>query len=222
MLVSGPQQALLRLEPDGSLSTYADLSGVTDGGCNDIVVDGRGNAYVNNVGFDFASGPPPGPTAPGHVVLVPADGSAPRRVADDLAFPNGMAVTPDNATLVVAESYRSRLTAYAIAADGSLSSRRTWAELGEDNPDGICLDATGAAWYADVPHQRCVRVADGGDVLDTVDLDRGGFACMLGDGPSLYAVTAVWPGVERMAEADWQGQVVSTPAPAGRGGWPGN
>jgi sugar lactone lactonase YvrE len=222
VLVSGPQQALLRLEADGSLATYADLAGVTEGGCNDIVVDGRGNAYVNNVGFDFAAGPPEGPTAPGYVVLVPADGSAPRRVADDLAFPNGMAVTADNATLVVAESYRSRLTAYDIADDGSLSGKRTWAELGADNPDGICLDATGAAWYADVPHQHCVRVREGGEVLDTVSLDRGGFACMLADEPELHAVTARWPGVEGMAEADWQGQVVRTHSPAGRGGWPGN
>jgi sugar lactone lactonase YvrE len=222
VLVSGPGQALMRLDADGTLGTYADLSSVTEVGCNDIVIDGRGNAYVNNVNFDFATGPPPGDVAPGFVVLVPADGSDPRVVADDLAFPNGMVVTPDNATLVVAESYRNQLTAYDIAADGSLSRRRAWAHLGEDNPDGICLDASGAAWYADVPHQHCVRVAEGGEVLATVELDRGGFACMLGDGPTLYAVAARWPGVSGLADADWQGLVACAPAPAPRAGWPGN
>jgi len=224
IVVSGPQRALLRADADGALTPYADLSALTDVGCNDLVIDGRGNAYVNNVNFDFAAGPPPGEVAPGFVILVPADGSDPRVVAEDLAFPNGMAVAPDNGMLVVAESYRNQLTAYDITEDGSLENRRVFAHLGEDNPDGICLDAEGAAWYADVPHQHCVRVREGGEVLDRVPLDRGGFACMLGGsgGTSLYAVTARWPGMEAMAGADWQGQVVSATAPAPRAGWPGN
>ena len=127
ILVSGPQRALLRAQPDGTLTTYGDLSNFSAYGSNDIVIDGRGNAYVNNGNFDFASGPPPGPTAPGHVVLVPAEGE-PRMVAEDLAFPNGMAVLPDNRTLVVAESYRAQLTAFAIEDDGSLGDRRVFAE----------------------------------------------------------------------------------------------
>jgi len=224
VVVSGPERALLVVDADGDLTPYADLAAVTEVGCNDIVIDGRGNAYVNNVNFDFAAGPPAGDRAPGFVILVPADGSGARVVADDLAFPNGMAVTPDNGTLVVAESCRNQLTAYSIADDGTLGDRRIFAHLGEDNPDGICLDADGAAWYADVPHQHCVRVREGGEVLDRVPLDRGGFACMLG-GPArttLYAVTAQWPGMDGMAGADWQGQVVSAAAPAPRAGWPGN
>lgn len=224
IVASGPERALLRADADGTLTPYADLSALTDLGCNDIVIDGRGNAYVNNVNFDFAAGPPAGEVAPGFVLLVPADGGVPRRVAYDLDFPNGMAVTPDNSTLVVAESYRNQLTAYDITEDGSLENRRVFAHLGEDNPDGICLDAEGAAWYADVPHQHCVRVREGGEVLDRVPLDRGGFACMLGgtDGTTLYAVTARWPGMEAMATADWKGQVVSATASASRAGWPGN
>ena len=111
--------------------------------------------------------------------LVPADGTA-RIVAEDLAFPNGMAVSADNRTLVIAESYRCQLTAFDIAEDGSLSGRRTFAELGEDPPDGICFDAEGAIWYADVPHKHCVRVREGGDLLDVVEFDRGAFACILG------------------------------------------
>ena len=179
VLVSNKERALLTLEPDGGLAGYADLSSLSPFGCNDIVVDGRGNAYVNSGNFDFAAGPPQGPVLPGFVALVGADGT-PRIVAEDIAFPNGMAVTVDNRTLVVADSYRHHLLGFDIATDGGLVGRRVWADLGEDAPDGICLDADGAAWYADVPHQHCVRAGQGGEVLATVPLDRGGFACMLG------------------------------------------
>ncbi|MDH2412655.1 SMP-30/gluconolactonase/LRE family protein [Nocardioides sp. CER19] len=220
LLVSGPERALLTLEEDGSLSRYADLSALSPYGCNDIVVDGRGNAYVNGAGFDFAQGPPPGDRQPGFVAVVRPDGAA-AVVADDIAFPNGMAVTADGRTLVVADSYRSQLLGFDIGDDATLSNRRVWAELGGDNPDGICLDADGAAWYADVPHQHCVRVAEGGAVLATVDLDRGGFACMLGDS-DLYVVGARWPGAAALAtHADWDGRVWRVPAPAAGAGWPG-
>ena len=224
VLVSNEATALLRSDGHGGLETYADLAPFSPRGSNDVVVDGRGNAYVNSPNFDFAAGPPAGETSPGHVVLVPADGPA-RIVADDLAFPNGMAVSADHRTLVVAESYRCRLIAFDIAEDGSLDGRRTFAELGEDPPDGICFDAEGAIWYADVPHQHCVRVAEGGRRLDVVELDRGAFACMLGgpDGRTLFAVGARWPGAAGLGDPtwDWAGQVVSTPAPAPRAGWPG-
>ena len=226
LLVSGPEHALLELRPDGTTISYADLGGLSPYGCNDIVIDGRGNAYVNNGNLDFATGPPPGDRAPGFVALVRPDGSA-TVVADDVAFPNGMAVTPDNATLIVAESYRSRLTAFSINVDGSLGERRVWADLGDGVPDGICIDADGAVWYADVPNQRCVRVREGGDVLDRVQLDRGGFACMLGREPTeprLYIVAAHWPGAQRLTDPThlWDGQALSVPAPAASAGWPGN
>jgi sugar lactone lactonase YvrE len=119
-----------------------------------------------------------------------------------------MALTADGSTLVVADSYRSQLVAFDIADDGSLSGRRVWADLGTDNPDGICLDAEGAAWYADVPHQRCVRVAEGGQVLRTIELDRGGFACAI-DGATLYVVAAHWPGPADLPTfTDWDGQLL--------------
>jgi sugar lactone lactonase YvrE len=226
LLVSGPEHALLALAPDGTTSSYAGLGHLSPYGCNDIVVDGRGNAYVNNGNFDFAKGPPAGERAPGFVALVRPDGSA-TAVADDLAFPNGMAVTPDNGTLIVAESYRNRLTGFAINADGTLGQRRVWADLGAGVPDGICVDADGAVWYADVPNAWCRRVAEGGQVLATVDLDRGGFACILGapaSGPTLYVVAAHWPGGERLGDPThvWDGQALSLPAPAAAAGWPGN
>jgi sugar lactone lactonase YvrE len=222
VLVSNQAHALLTLESDGMLAQYADLSGLTAFGCNDIVVDGRGNAYVNSGNFEFAAGPPDGPVAPGFVALVTPDGSA-TVVAEDISFPNGMAVSADGQTLVVADSYRHHLVGYRIAADGTLSNRRVWADLGAAAPDGICLDAEGAAWYADVPHQHCVRVAEGGEVLDTVPLDRGGFACMLGgaDGRSLYIVAARWPGMAGLTgDAPWDGQVLRTNVAVPGAGWP--
>jgi sugar lactone lactonase YvrE len=222
VLTSSSQRALLRLSADGTLTRFADLSALSPHGANDIVIDGRGNTYVNNVNFDFAAGPPAGDPAPGFVALV-KDGRA-RVVADDLAFPNGMAVTADNATLIVAESYRHRLTAFDIGADGSLSNRRVWAEVGGHSPDGICLDRDGAAWYADVGAGCCVRVCRSGEVLDRIQLDRGAFACMLGgdDRSTLFVLAAHWPGAEHfMDQTAWEGTVFSTPAPTPGAGWPG-
>jgi sugar lactone lactonase YvrE len=223
VLASGPERALLRASPDGVLKPYADLSALSPYGSNDIVVDGRGNTYVNNIGFDFAAGRPEGDTPPGFVTLVTPH-AQPRVVAVDLAFPNGMAVTPDNATLIVAESYRHQLTAFDIVADGALANRRVWAHVGEHSPDGICLDRDGAAWYADVGDRCCVRVAEGGAVLNRVQLDRGAFACMLGgtDRRTLFIAAANWPGAERfMDHTAWNGTIVSALAPSPGAGWPG-
>ncbi len=215
LLVSSADRAVLRREPDGSLVRHADLAPVSTEPWNDIVVDGRGNAYVNGIGFDF----PGGDVAPGQVVLVAPDGTV-TPVAGDLAFPNGMAVTADGTTLLVAESYAERLTAYTIADDGSLTDRRVWAATPGDHPDGICLDATGAAWYADVGNRHCVRVREGSEVLGAVVLDRGAFACALSRGPDpqLYVVGQDWGGPD--AVGGTTGQVVSVPAPAPGAGWP--
>src|SRR5215213_341914 len=217
LIVSGPEGALLRREPDGTLLTHADLSGLSDHPWNEMVVDGRANAYINNIGFAF----PDGEFAPGTVALLTPDGSV-RQVADGVAFPNGMAVTPDNSTLIVAESYASRLTAFDIAAEGTLSGKRVWADLGDGFPDGICLDAEGAVWYADVPNKRCVRVRKGGEVMQTIELDRGCFACMLGgiEGTTLFMVAQEWSGTESTAEGKRTGQLLTISAPAPGAGWP--
>jgi sugar lactone lactonase YvrE len=216
VIVSSPDGRLLRREPDGSLVTHADLGSP---GWNDIVVDGRGNAYVNRPGFNPMAGEP---VRPGFVFLVAADGSV-RQVAGDIAFPNGMAVTADNSTLIVADSYGHSLVAFDIGADGGLSRRRVWADLGTGVPDGICTDAQDAVWYADVPGQRCVRVAEGGAVLQTVELDRGGFACALGGpgGTTLFIVAAEWRGMtgSEMVRAD-SGQVLATEVDVPGAGWP--
>ena len=217
LVTTGPEGRLLRQQPDGSLVDHADLTDLAFEGLNEIVVDGRGNVYVNG-GNDFD---PPEGVVPGGIALVTPDGDV-RQVADRLAFPNGMAVTPDNATLIVAESHARCLTAYDIAADGGLSNRRVWADVGDDPPDGICIDAEGAVWYADVPHGRCVRVREGGQILQTVDVDRGCFACMLGgpDGSTLFIAAAKWRGPERFFDQPYSGQVLAVDAPAPGAGWP--
>jgi sugar lactone lactonase YvrE len=218
LVVSGREGLLLRRESDGSLITHADLSGLSDRGWNELVVDGRGNAYINGGGFDLLAGEE---FAPGIVALVTPDGSA-RQVADGIAFPNGMVVTPDNSTLIVAESYVKRLTAFDLAADGGLSSRRVWADLQDGVPDGICLDAEGAVWYGDVPNKRCVRVREGGEVLQTVELDRGCFACALGaaDRRTLFMMATEWSGPANMFDEPRTGQVLAVEAPAPGVGWP--
>ena len=219
LLVSAREGLLLRREPDGSLVTHGDLTGVSDPPPgNELVVDGRGDAYVNGPGFDMMAG---ADFAPGGVALVTPDGSS-RQVADGIAFPNGMLVTPDNSTLIVADFYAKCLTAFDIAADGSLANRRVWADLGDGVPDGICLDAEGAVWYGDVPNKRCVRVREGGEVLETIELDRGCFACALGgaDRSTLFMMAQEWRGPEGMLEEPRTGQVLTAEAPAPGVGWP--
>jgi len=218
LINSAAHKAVLTLTDDGELETYADLSALARvPPNNEIVVDGRGNAYVNGGGFDMMAGEPP---APGIIALVTPDGTA-TQVADGIEFGNGMAITPDNRTLIVGESYASRLTAFDIAADGTLSNRRVWADLGEDPPDGICLDADGAVWYADVPHHQCVRVREGGEVLQRIEVDRGCFACMLGgeDRDTLFIVAREWDPKD-FAAGNGSGQILTAITSTIHAGWP--
>ena len=193
LAVSGREGLLLRRQPNDELVTHGDLRSI-DPLFNELVVDARGSAYVNGASL----------------AVVTVDGAV-RKEAGDLAFGNGMAITDDGGTLIVAESHGHRLTAFDIGTDGRLSGRRVWADLGDAAPDGICLDAEGACWYADVPNQRCVRVREGGKVLDVIEADRGCFSCMLGgdDGRTLYVGAAEWFGMDRIAETAGTGQILS-------------
>lgn len=208
---------LLGHEPDGSVVHHADLSDLA-GDWNELVVDGRGNIYVNGrCEFDFSGAPPQG-----IIALATPKGSV-RQVAGGIAFPNGMVVTPDNRTLIIAESIAAKLTAFDIEPDGSLSNRRTWADgIGAD---GICLDAEGAVWAQSGPMETaCTRIREGGEVLERVELDRSPFACMLGgpDGRTLFILAAEWRGFEHIDEAiaDRTGQVLVVEAPSPHAGWP--
>ena len=208
LIVDGPTGRLLRQEADGTLTTFADLTTTGAPPFNEIVVHASGVSYVNG--------------GPGIVGVWP-DGQV-RQVASDLMFPNGMALLDDGRTLVVADSHAKQLIGFAVGADGMLADRRIWAEL-EYAPDGICADADGAVWVATVPGQRCVRVQRGGAVLDTIPIDRGCFACMLGgpDGTTLFIAAARWHGMEvAMRQGpDWTGQLIAVPGqPAPHAGCP--
>jgi sugar lactone lactonase YvrE len=221
-LITGPE--LIRVEPDGSRVRHVELSHISPLGWSEITVDGRGNVYVNTINFDFAefnevltSG-----QAPGKIALVTPDGEA-YEVANELAFPNGMVITPDNKTLVVAESFAARLTAFDIADDGTLSNRRFWAE--GVGPDGICLDADGCIWASSANMANdCARIREGGEVLERIDLGRPCFAAMLGgrDRRTLFMLTADWRGTEGVEDVikARTGQVLVVDAPAPGVGWP--
>ena len=222
LVVAGPEQRLLRQEPDGSLIDHADMSGLP-GGLNEIVVDGRGTIYVNG-GNDFY---PDEGVAPGFVAAITPDGVV-RQVAGEIAFPNGMAVTDDNSTLIIAESFAGKLTAFDISEDGGLDNRRTFAEV---LADGICMDAEGAvwtpSWYDNGP--CCLRVAEGGEVLDRVPLGQAGFACALGgpEGRTLFMLSADWhmdedftDNLKRLTEGRRTGQLHTTTVAVPSAGFP--
>ncbi len=194
LVVSMTDRRLLRLDP-GGLVEVADLSAHAPFHCNDMVVDRHGRAYVGNFGFNPYAGESPRATC---VVRVDPDGAM-AVAAAELEFPNGTVITPDGGTLIVAESYGRRLTAFDLAADGTLSGRRTFAELAPSVPDGICLDAEGAVWSADPRHREAIRVAPGGRVLERVSTgERGCYACMLGgsDRRTLFLCTSGASGEE--------------------------
>ena len=176
----------------GTLEPYGDLSPWATGLANDMVVSATGNAYVGNFGFDL-DGWRKGTAeiANTSLVRIAPDGTA-SAAATDMAFPNGTVIFPDGKTLVIAETFAARLTAFDVAADGTLSNRRVWAQLENCAPDGICLDAEGCVWVANATGPECIRVAEGGAVVGRVVTEQPCFACMLGgaDRSTLYAMVA--------------------------------
>jgi sugar lactone lactonase YvrE len=185
LIVDGPRRLLLRLEPNGMLTPVADLDALGEGPANELVVDNAGNTFVNG--------------GQGAIVRITPNGRV-RKVSDALKFPNGMALLDRDRTLVVADSHAQSLIAYDVRGDGSVSAGRVWAEL-EHAPDGICADSDGAIWVATVPGRRCIRVREGGQVLETVVADRGCFACTLGGqgGRTLFIAAAKWRGMDALA-----------------------
>lgn len=189
LVVSMVDKRVLRLELDGSLVTHADLSALAPRRCNDMVVDDRGGAYVGNFGFEIGTDGVTEEPRGTVLIRVEPDGAA-RVVADDLWFPNGMVLVDGGRTLVVAETWRARLTAFDVAADGGLSYRRVWAALDHSvYPDGICLDPAGAIWVASPSTRECLRVASGGDITARVAPGRSVFACATYE-TTLYLCTA--------------------------------
>lgn len=202
LVVSMRDARILRVEPDGSLSVHADLSGHVSGHPNDMVVDASGRAYVGEFGFDLMGG---APLEPARLLRVDPDGTV-TVAAEDMLFPNGSVIT-DDGTLLVCETFGNRVTAFDIAEDGSLTNRRVWAEFGAAPterdlepllgqvvvaPDGCGLDAEGALWIADAVGGRALRVFEGGKIDRTIEPGNGVFACMLGgdDGRTLFLCSA--------------------------------
>lgn len=194
LFVSMVDQKVMRRSPDGEVSEYADLSGHATGHVNDLVVANDGNAWVGNFGFDLMEG---ADLVPAKLMRIDPQGNL-SVAAEDLYFPNGMVITPDQKTLVVGETFGNAMTAFTIADDGELYDRRAWAEFGARpaagpraemlkqlsiGPDGCGLDAEGQIWIADAFNQRCIRVAEGGEITDEIKAPDGlgVFACMLGD-----------------------------------------
>lgn len=214
LVVSVDDRRLLRRR-DGALEVHADLAALASFGCNDLVVDGAGRAWVG--ASDNAGIPRPSPS---ELLLVRPDGTA-SLAAADLAFPNGAVVTPDGGTLIVAETFGHRLTAFTIAADGSLHDRRTWADLGAALPDGICLDAEGAIWFADPGSNACVRVVEGGEERARIRTGDPCFACALGgaDRSTLFLLTSGGTDyVRNRAERPGRISVAEVDVPGA--GWP--
>lgn len=180
LIVSMEDRKLMRLE-NGTLVVHADLSPFARYPCNDMVVDAFGRAYVGNFGFDYAGGEQARATS---LMLVSGEGRV-HRVADGLLFPNGSVITPDGRTLIVAETFGARLTAFDIQPGGGLGNRTVFADFRTRRrgrfPDGICLDEEGAVWVASPSTNECIRVLDGGEVTDRVSTGtESALACMLG------------------------------------------
>jgi sugar lactone lactonase YvrE len=216
LVVSMTDRRLLRLDP-GGLTEVADLSRLASFHCNDMVVDKRGFAYVGNFGFDLIA------RADFHaaeIVLVTPDGQA-RVVAGELAFPNGTVITPDGKTLIVGESAGARLTAFDIQADGSLSRRRSWAEIAPVVPDGICLDAESCIWVASPTTSEVVRVREGGEILSRIPVETNAYACMLGGatGKTLFIATAATHEPEE-AKRLRSARIETVEVDVGRAGYP--
>jgi sugar lactone lactonase YvrE len=199
LIVSMTDRRLLRFE-QGQLVEVADLSELAPYHCNDMVVDRNGRAYIGNYGFDLDGGEEPTGTT---LVCVEPDGEA-WVVVEQMLFPNGIVVTSDNRTLIVAESFGQRLSAYDIDDDGSLGNPRIWADLRPNVPDGICLDDEGAVWVADPAHRGVMRVKEGAGAIDWISTgDRRAIACVLGgrDGRTLFICTATSTDPQKCIDA---------------------
>jgi sugar lactone lactonase YvrE len=227
LIVSMTRRQVLRRSADGAIAVHADLNGIADFHCNDMVVDSRGRAYVGNFGFDLdaeiiARGVPSvladHPTA--RLACVAPDGSI-TVAASDMHFPNGPVITPDGKTLIIGETLGAALTAFDIAADGTLSNRRVWASTAPRVPDGIALDAAGAIWIANPIAPECVRIAEGGEVLEVIDTGQPCYACMLGgdDGRTLFMLTAKSSDAHEAARAP-TGKLLIATVEHPRAGWP--
>jgi sugar lactone lactonase YvrE len=214
LIVSMTKRRLLRFDGE-DLHLHCDLSDLASWHCNDMVVDRRGRAYVGNFGFDLHNQASP---SPAELIRVDPDGQA-IIVARDVMFPNGAVITPDEKTLIVGETFGSRLTAFNIEANGDLSNPQLWAQLPDKAvPDGICLDEESGIWSASPTTNECIRQIKGGEVTHRIAVDQGAFACMIGD-DKLYVLTSSSSQPEE-CRTRRDARVEIFPAPYPAAGWP--
>ena len=226
LVVGQEERKVWRRSPDGTVSLHADLNSDTKTDLNDLAVGSDGRAFVGTYGFDPFNGDKP---ALGSVIRVEADGSH-AVAATDLLFPNGMVILPDG-RLVVGECLGGTYTAFTIGSDGELTDRQVWARLSappsmESMPqlmetvevmlDGCTADAEGAIWAADPKNARCIRIREGGEILDEIPAPDGLniFACMLGDDDGRTLLLCVAPGLasnERGLDATLRTTTVAVP-----------
>ena len=226
LVVSMLDRQVLRLD-DEHLVVHADLSSIAEFHCNDMVVDAVGRAYVGNFGFDLHAA---SESADFAGALKAYQGATLARVDPDgnthvaataLRFPNGTVITSDGRTMIIGETLGGQLTAFDVADDGALLNRRVWASLPKTSPDGICLDAQGAVWVADARSPRCIRVAEGGEILEEIATDQHVYACMLGgdDGRTLFMLAAD-NSSPTVASATRTGRILTTKVTVGHAGLP--
>ena len=211
LIVSMLDRRLLRFD-GAALHVVADLQALATGPCNDMVVDRMGRAYVGNFGYDRHKGEAPRTAC---IARVDPDGSV-FSAAEELVFPNGMVITPDGATLIVAETFAARLTAFDIGSDGALSNRRVFAAIAGSHPDGICLDAEGAVWVSNPMGDRIERVFEGGRIAASIATGaRGSYACMLGgpEGRTLFILTNSGSGPAMAAKTDGRIEIIEVEVP---------
>lgn len=216
LVVAMHSRRVLRREPDGRLVPHAEIGAIADFHTNDMVVDRHGRAYVGNFGFDLHAGAPHRAT---NLALVQPDGRV-ELAASDLLFPNGTVITPDGRTLILGETFAAQLTAFDVDGDGRLSNRRVWAKLERAVPDGICLDAEGCIWVASPVSHGALRVREGGEVVERVEVERQAYACMLGgaDRKTLFLCTAATPDPAKTGARDGRIEAVEVAVPGA--GWP--
>ena len=216
LIVSMTDRRLMRFA-DGKLAVEAELKPLAGGHCNDMVVDSKGRAYVGNFGYDRHAGEAQRTTC---LIRVDPDRSV-HKAADGLLFPNGTVITPDGKTMIVGETFAHRLTAFDVAADGTLSNQRLWATVDGCYPDGICLDAEDAIWVSDPFGRRVLRVLEGGKITHSLDLaPRGAYACMLGgaDRRTLFVITNSGSGPTMGENRDGRIETMRVDVPGV--GWP--
>ena len=179
------------------LQQYADLSRLASFHCNDMIADTRGRVYVGNFGFDLHGG---APQDKAEIVMIDSHGS-PELFSDNVIFPNGCVLTPDEKTLIVAETFAHRLTAFELGDDGLSVSSSVWAGLGDMTPDGICMDHHGRIWVASPGTREVILVKKGGDKIASCQTAGTPYACMLGgnDGQTLFICTSETDDPEKAA-----------------------